>query len=184
MQRVSSIQDRCFTQMSHSQALLSWSSANENEVMGILAAIVMDVERDTSQNHNTPFLQHTYSPPSVSKHAECWASVNCEIRTASLQLTAMLEASFSKRIYEEKRKKEKKKVAFFFSFDNQNHSRSTKHAQSKVASKSIFNWNQSDTVFCFFLFWMASDWVSFTSWRIEGGGVDRESWLWGCEKEL
>ena len=74
MQQASSIRDWCSSRTSHGLALLSWSSANENEVMEILAAIVMDVERDTSQNHNTPFLQHTYSPPNVSKHAECWAS--------------------------------------------------------------------------------------------------------------
>lgn len=73
MQQASSIQDLCSPRMSHGLALCSWSSANENEVMEILAAIVTDVERDTSQDHNIPFLQHTYSPPNVLNHAECWA---------------------------------------------------------------------------------------------------------------
>lgn len=88
--------------------------------MEILAAIVTDVGRDTSQNHNTPFLQHTYSPPNVSKHAERWASGGSWLgnKATSWQKAAMLEANSSKRIYEGKRKKEGwKKFTLSFPFD-------------------------------------------------------------------
>lgn len=106
------IQGQCTSPRSFNLALCIGGSANENEVMGNLAAIVTDVERDTSQS---------FSP--LSPHPVCQnmlsvgpvAAADGEIRAASWQLAAMLEASSSKRIYEGSGKKGKKKVRFIFS---------------------------------------------------------------------
>lgn len=79
--------------------------------MGILATIVTDVWRDASQNHDAPFsTTHTQ----CVKHAECWttiATADWEIRAASWQWAGTLEASSSKRAYEENGRK----VYFIFS---------------------------------------------------------------------
>lgn len=132
MQQASSIQEWCSSTMSLSLTLCSWSSANENEVMGILAAIVMDVERDTSQNHNTPFLQHTYSPPSVSKHAEWWASGSSWLgnKGSFLATDSHVGGQFQwKDLWGNEEERRGKKFTLSFPFDNENPNWATKPVQ-------------------------------------------------------
>lgn len=79
--------------------------------MGNLAAIVTDVERDTSQSFS-PFSPHPVCQNMLSVGPV--AAADGEIRAASWQLAAMLEASSVKGFMREVGRKEKK-VRFIFS---------------------------------------------------------------------
>lgn len=141
--------------------------------------------RETQARTITPLFYNTHTLHPVCQNMLNGGPVavaDWEIRAASWQLTAMLEASSSERIYEGMRKKEGGKSSLYLFHltmktptEQPNRCRDGKKT---VASKITFNLHQSDIVFS--SLWMARDWLSFTGWRIGGGGMDRER---GCEKD-
>lgn len=154
--------------------------------------------RETQARPKTTLFCSTHTPHPMCQNMLSVGPVvaaNWEIRAASWQLAAMLEASSSKKIYEGKRKKEVGESSLYL-FRLRIKTPTEQSNWYEMRNWSEENWDEvrkrnenqpqrvlliftSQTLCSFASEWPATD-FSFTGWRLGKGGMDRER---GCEKD-